>query len=65
MPVNHAVPDYTQHAPNAHRIASDEEALSIAHEIAAFLQAGASERDLSGVVPSDVVIPTPTAGYGG
>jgi sulfur acquisition oxidoreductase, SfnB family len=46
---------YTQHQPHAHLIRSDEEAISIAHEIAAFLQTGASERDLSGVVPPDVV----------
>ena len=55
MPVNQDAPDYTQHAPHAHRITSDEEAISIAHEIAAFLQTGASERDLSGFVPPEVV----------
>ncbi|HDG1674847.1 TPA: SfnB family sulfur acquisition oxidoreductase [Kluyvera cryocrescens] len=55
MPVNQDAPDYTQHAPHAHRITSDEEAISIAHEIAAFLQIGASERDLSGFVPPEVV----------
>ena len=55
MPVTQDAPDYTQQAPHAYHIASDEEALSIAHEIAAYLQPGASERDLSGVVPSEVV----------
>ena len=55
MPVNQDAPDYTQHAPHAHRITSDEEAISIAHEIVAFLQTGASERDLSGFVPPEVV----------
>ena len=48
-------PDYTRAAPHAHVITRDEEAISIAHEIAAFLQPGASERDLSGVVPPEVV----------
>lgn len=46
---------YTQHAPRAHLIRSDEEAIAIAHDIAAFLHAGASERDRSGVVPPEVV----------
>lgn len=55
MPVTQDTPDYTQHTPHAYRITSDEEALSIAHEIAAYLQPGASERDLSGVVPAEVV----------
>lgn len=55
MSVTHNAPDYTQQAPDAYRITSDEEALSIAHEIAAFLQTGASERDLSGIVPAEVV----------
>ena len=55
MPVTQNAPDYTQHTPHAYRITSDEEALSIAHEIAAYLQPGASERDLSGVVPAEVV----------
>lgn len=55
MPVTQDAPDYTQQTPHAYRITSDEEALSIAHEIAAYLQPGASERDLSGVVPAEVV----------
>lgn len=55
MSVIHNAPDYTQQAPDAYRITSDEEALSIAHEIAAFLQTGASDRDLSGIVPAEVV----------
>lgn len=55
MPVTQDTPDYTQHTPHAYRITSDEEALSIAHEIAAYLQPGASERDLSGFVPAEVV----------
>lgn len=55
MSVTHNAPDYTQQVPDAYRITSDEEALSIAHEIAAFLQTGASERDLSGIVPAEVV----------
>ncbi|MGL5969775.1 MAG: SfnB family sulfur acquisition oxidoreductase [Kluyvera sp.] len=55
MSVTHNAPDYIQQAPDAYRITSDEEALSIAHEIAAFLQTGASERDLSGIVPAEVV----------
>ena len=46
---------YTRHAPRAHLIRSDEEAIAIAHDIAAFLQTGASERDRTGVVPPDVV----------
>ncbi|MFV0265359.1 MAG: SfnB family sulfur acquisition oxidoreductase [Kluyvera sp.] len=55
MPVTQDAPDYIQHPPRAYRITSDEEAISIAHEIAAYLQPGASERDLSGVVPPEVV----------
>ena len=55
MPVTQDTPDYIQHPPHAYRITSDEEAISIAHEIAAYLQPGAAERDLSGVVPPEVV----------
>ena len=55
MPETQATPDYTLAAPHAHVITRDEEAISIAHELAAFLQPGASERDLSGVVPPEVV----------
>lgn len=55
MPVTQDTPDYIQQPPHAYRITSDEEAISIAHEIAAYLQPGAAERDLSGVVPPEVV----------
>lgn len=55
MPVTQDTPDYIQHPPHAYRITSDEEAISIAHEIAAYLQPGAADRDLSGVVPPEVV----------
>lgn len=55
MPVTQDTPDYIQLPPHAYRITSDEEAISIAHEIAAYLQPGAADRDLSGVVPPEVV----------
>ncbi|MER1977337.1 SfnB family sulfur acquisition oxidoreductase [Pseudocitrobacter faecalis] len=45
----------TQRIPRAHLIQSDDEAIAIAHEIAAYLQTGASERDQTGIVPPEVV----------
>ncbi|MCS5938330.1 acyl-CoA dehydrogenase family protein [Klebsiella variicola subsp. variicola] len=46
---------YTQSTPQAHIIASDAEALAIAHEIAAVLKPGAAERDRTGIVPAEIV----------
>lgn len=46
---------YTQSMPQAHIIASDAEALAIAHEIAAVLKPGAAERDRTGIVPAEIV----------
>ncbi len=45
----------TQRIPRAHLIQSDDEAIAIAHEIAAYLQTGASERDQTGIVPPEIV----------
>ncbi|MFS2197843.1 SfnB family sulfur acquisition oxidoreductase [Pseudomonas sp. Pseusp3] len=46
---------YPINPPSAHVIRDDAEAIRIAHEIAALLQAGASERDLTRQVPAEVV----------
>ncbi|WP_343573282.1 SfnB family sulfur acquisition oxidoreductase [Pseudomonas sp.] len=46
---------YDIREPNAHRIGSDAEALSVAHKVAAFLLEGAAERDRNREVPPEVV----------
>ena len=46
---------YPINPPSAHVIASDEEAIHIAHEIAGLLRSGAAERDVTRQVPADVV----------
>src|SRR5262245_41084496 len=46
---------HAQNPPNAYRIQSDQEAIEIAHQVAAYLRAGASERDQTRQVPPEVV----------
>lgn len=55
MSANSPAQPYTQSTPQAHIIASDAEALAIAHEIAAVLKPGAAERDRTGIVPAEIV----------
>ena len=46
---------YTRELPKAHVIRSDDEAIAIAHEIAAVLQPDAAQRDRSGIVPAEII----------
>lgn len=46
---------YDIRQPNAHIIRDDAEAIAVAHQVAAFLREGASERDRTREVPADVV----------
>ncbi|STW79281.1 acyl-CoA dehydrogenase [Klebsiella michiganensis] len=46
---------YTRQTPKAYVIRSDDEAIAIAHEIAAVLQPDAAQRDRSGSVPPEII----------
>ena len=55
MPDDKPIIHYTRELPKAHVIRSDDEAIAIAHEIAAVLQPDAAQRDRSGIVPAEII----------
>jgi hypothetical protein len=55
MPDEKPTLHYTRQTPKAYVIRSDDEAIAIAHEIAAVLQPDAAQRDRSGSVPPEII----------
>ncbi|MFJ3077166.1 SfnB family sulfur acquisition oxidoreductase [Pseudomonas sp. NPDC087029] len=55
MPTESVSAHYDIRHPNAHLIADDDEAIAIAHRVAALLREGAAERDRNRAVPADIV----------
>lgn len=55
MPDEKQTLHYCRQTPKAYVIRSDDEAIAIAHEIAAVLQPGAAQRDRSGSVPPEII----------
>ncbi|MBI6939749.1 SfnB family sulfur acquisition oxidoreductase [Pseudomonas putida] len=55
MPTETLSAAYDIRQPDAHVIANDQEALEVAHQVAALLREGAAERDRRREVPADVV----------
>ncbi|MBX4664379.1 acyl-CoA dehydrogenase family protein, partial [Klebsiella michiganensis] len=55
MPDEKQTLHYCRQTPKAYVIRSDDEAIAIAHEIAAVLQPDAAQRDRSGSVPPEII----------
>lgn len=55
MPTETLSADYDIRHPDAHVIADDAEAISVAHRVATLLREGAAERDRNREVPADIV----------